>query len=161
GVSATWTRARYSGPAAIKRRAASQTAEDCRQDQESQTAVNQAVRVAAAWSRAGGGAGSRPVARPPWRAAGGRGRGGGGAVVCAGWLGGAGLAAGPRSREQAHKRLATVSSVVAWPARAGRLVIAGLPGAGCAGQGVPGKRGQVEEVPGQAAGRGSGLDAKL
>src|SRR5579863_1485826 len=54
GVPAAWARAGYSEAAAMGRSLASQAAGDCRQDQESQAAVNRAARAAAAWSRAGG-----------------------------------------------------------------------------------------------------------
>ena len=72
--------------------------------------------------------------------------------------------AGRRLREQratAARRPAAASSVAVRPMVPGRLVIAGLPGAGCARQGVPGGRGRVGGVPGQAAGRGRGLTLGL
>ena len=73
------------------------------------------------------------------------------AVVLAG---AAGLAAVRGSREQPpHSSPAAASSAAARPARAARLVIAVLAGAGLAGQGVPGGRGGLRRVPGQAAGR--------
>jgi hypothetical protein len=53
GVSAAWTRAGRSSAAAWGSSRASQAAGDCRQDQESQLAVNRPARTAAARSRAG------------------------------------------------------------------------------------------------------------
>src|SRR5437660_1545883 len=51
---AAWARAGSSEAAAIGRSAASHAAGGCRQDQESQAAVNRPARLAAACSRAGG-----------------------------------------------------------------------------------------------------------
>ena len=148
---AAWARAGSSEAAAIGRSRASQAAGDCRQDQESQAAVNRPARLAAACSRAGGNGSSE--------ASGGRrcrrlrtGRGGGRARSCwpvpPGWRRcgqqGAAAARPGRRRPAARRRR---------PARAARLVIAVLAGAGLAGQGVPGGRGGLRRVPGQAAGR--------
>ena len=110
--------------------------------------MNRPARLAAACSRAGGNGSSEAsgTAADGWGLAVAAGR----AVVLAG-------AAGPAacgSREQPPQASpAAASSPAARPARAARLVIVVLAGAGLAGCGVPGGRGGVRRVPGQAAGR--------
>ena len=67
--------------------------------------------------------------------------------------GAAGPAACGSSEQPPQASPAAASSPAARPARAARLVIVVLAGAGLAGCGVPGGRGGVRRVPGQAAGR--------